>query len=301
MYNFYNTLLKINKILLSVFLSLFVVPALFLIKANAATVSLSPSTGTLATPPTHTFIDIIVNTQTQTLGNVTVIFSYDITKISLSTTYGTATSDGICAPLSTGSPRTLSCSLMTWVPQFNGTFTFATLDVFLLGGSTQDVAITINGATSYVKITGDSNTAVPYSSITSGFYNSSISPTPTPSPSPSPTVTPTLTPTLSPTPTVTPIVSPSNTPTVTPTRTLTPTLTRTSTPTPLVSQLPATALLGDDVDKIIFGTFLTIMGLFLFSSGQYIKIGNFFWNVFGFSKKEIISKKNLEFEEKLKK
>jgi hypothetical protein len=41
--------------------------------------------------------------------------------------------------------------------------------------------------------------------------------------------------------------------------------------------MPKTALVSDEIDRIIFGVVLMIFGLFIYRSGTYIKLGDLFW------------------------
>lgn len=92
----------------------------------------------------------------------------------------------------------------------------------------------------------------------------------TPSPTPT-TGTPTPTPTTgTPTPTTTTTVTPTTTTTTVP-----PTTTRPPTGT---GTLVPTALISDDMDRVIIGLVLLTVGLVLYKSGMYINIGNVLWN-----------------------
>lgn len=109
------------------------------------------------------------------------------------------------------------------------------------------------------------------------------------SPSETPSVTPSETPTLTPTetPTLTPSVSPSLTITETPTPTLTPSVSITTTltispsgsitPTGSTTRIPQTALINDEVDRIIIGMTFIILGFAIYKSGAYLVLGNTFW------------------------
>jgi hypothetical protein len=106
----------------------------------------------------------------------------------------------------------------------------------------------------------------------------SITPTPTGSPTNTPTGSPTNTPTGSPTntptgsPTNTPTGSPTNTPTNTPTGTptKTPTNTPTGSPTITLTQpittIPQTALITDEVDRILIGVGMIFIGIMVYMS-----------------------------------
>ena len=93
--------------------------------------------------------------------------------------------------------------------------------------------------------------------------------TPTVTPSISSTITPTLTRTISPT------ISKSVTPTISPT------FTNTITPTQVVTTLPPTALITDEIDRVLIGICLIFVGLFLYRSGAYLFIGNSIWSFGG--------------------
>lgn len=110
--------------------------------------------------------------------------------------------------------------------------------------------------------------------------------TPTDNVTPTPSEIPSITPTdnVTPTPSEIPTLTPTDNVTVTPTATITVTGTDNVTPipqassTPVVSKLPTTAFLGDNVDKVILGLLFVGLGLFMYFSGNYLVIGNLVWN-----------------------
>jgi hypothetical protein len=84
--------------------------------------------------------------------------------------------------------------------------------------------------------------------------------------------------------------SPSQTPTSTPTGTLsptaTPTLTGTLTNTPTgtitpTTHLPGTALISDEIDRLIIGAILVLAGFWIYALDGHRILGNMFWNRFG--------------------
>ena len=85
-----------------------------------------------------------------------------------------------------------------------------------------------------------------------------------------PTKTPTNTPTGSPTttPTNTPTITPTGSPTATPTRTptITPTGSTTITPTQPITTIPQTALITDEVDRILIGVGMIFIGIMVYMS-----------------------------------
>jgi hypothetical protein len=119
-------------------------------------------------------------------------------------------------------------------------------------------------------------------------YCSCVTPTPSVSPSVSPSETPTETPTSTPsetptdtpTPTVSPSITLTESPTITPSSTITTTLTVSPSVsiTPTGSKLPPTALISDEVDRIIIGFTFMILGFALYKSGAYLALGNAFWS-----------------------
>jgi len=106
-------------------------------------------------------------------------------------------------------------------------------------------------------------------------------PTGTPTGTPTPTSTPTVTPTISKTitPTLTRTISPTISKTVTPT--ITPTISYTITPTQLVTTIPPTALITDEIDRVLIGICFIFIGIFLYRSGAYMFIGNYIWSFGG--------------------
>lgn len=78
--------------------------------------------------------------------------------------------------------------------------------------------------------------------------------------------------------TQTPTATPTQTPTATPTATVPPTTT--VVPTTII---PATALVSDEIDRMIIGFVLLAMGFALYKSGLYINLGNVIWNKGGAS------------------
>lgn len=105
------------------------------------------------------------------------------------------------------------------------------------------------------------------------------------------TPTPT-TATPTPTPTATPPIT-----TTTPTATATPTATPT---VPVTTVIPQTALISDEMDRIVVGTGLFAIGVLLFATGKHVGLGNALWYQGGlkilsrFSKK--LRKEQLEAE-----
>ena len=97
-----------------------------------------------------------------------------------------------------------------------------------------------------------------------------------------PTHTPTYTPSFTPTTTLTPTLTTTLTPTITTTITTTITNSPTITPTrPLTTTLPPTAIVTDEVDRIIIGMCFMFVGFLLYRSGAYIIIGNSIWSYGG--------------------
>lgn len=90
-----------------------------------------------------------------------------------------------------------------------------------------------------------------------------ITPTPSPSPSPKPSLSP------SPKPSVSPSPSPSASPS--------PSLSVSPSPSPTATIVP-TALINDDVDRIIIGFALLTFGFISIKFGLHIKFGELFWN-----------------------
>jgi hypothetical protein len=94
----------------------------------------------------------------------------------------------------------------------------------------------------------------------------SVTDTPTNTPTDTPTNTPTGTPTN--TPTGTPTGTPTNTPTGTPTKTPTntPTGSPTITPSQPITTIPQTALITDEVDRILIGVGMIFIGILVYMS-----------------------------------
>lgn len=102
--------------------------------------------------------------------------------------------------------------------------------------------------------------------------------TPSTTPSETPTNTPTETPTNTPTITITGTITITETPTNTPTLTLTGTITPTDNVTPTTSNIPKTAIISDDTDRMIAGIIFVIAGLYFYFSGNYLVLGNIVWD-----------------------
>jgi hypothetical protein len=88
------------------------------------------------------------------------------------------------------------------------------------------------------------------------------------------TVTPTGSGTATPTitTTITKIVTPTLTSTVTPTFTYTPTSTPTITPTEVVTTIPQTALITDEVDRVLIGIGMVVLGIVFYTNNLYSPI-----------------------------
>ncbi len=124
-------------------------------------------------------------------------------------------------------------------------------------------------------------------------FTPSVAPSITPSIAPSitPSIAPSITPSIAPsiTPSIAPSITPSIIPSVSPSRTLTPTVSITGsqlptvTPSASTTPLPQTAIVTDEIDRMIIGFILLMIGLGLYKSGLYISLGNLLWNNGGIS------------------
>jgi hypothetical protein len=126
--------------------------------------------------------------------------------------------------------------------------------------------------------------------------------TPTPTATNAPTISPSISisPSTTVTPSATPSISPSGIPSGTPS--ITPNITTTITPSnPTTSTLPPTAIITDEVDRIIIGISFIFFGLFLYRSGTYLIIGNVFWSLGGKDIWQISTKKGNKIYEIIRK
>ena len=110
-------------------------------------------------------------------------------------------------------------------------------------------------------------TNTPTVTITTNITNTL---TPTGSGTATPTITTTLTVTTTITTTITKTITPTLTNTSTPTNT--PTNTPTITPTEIVTTIPETALINDEVDRILIGIGLVVLGIIFYANNLYVPI-----------------------------